>query len=54
VNEIGLVFQTREKEKSLELPLGFDYAQPDGEKIYITLSLTENFKLNENYSTKSH
>jgi hypothetical protein len=30
VNEIGLVFQTREEGKSLEMPLGFDSAQPDG------------------------
>jgi hypothetical protein len=40
VNEIGLVFQTREKEKSLEMPLGFDSAQPDGERIFVSLSLT--------------
>jgi hypothetical protein len=33
VNEIELVFQTREEKKSLEVPLGFDSAQPDGGEI---------------------
>jgi hypothetical protein len=51
VNEIGLVFQTREEEKSLEMPLGFDSAQPDGD---VLIKLTGRLKLKESHSTNSN